>query len=312
MRNQVCFFIVMLFINHAVVTAGPLKHFTESKRNVIEQNGLNDSSIVLIPFEYKQSALFHAFTYEVIDSVVNLLLKDSSITLSINGYAHQDEGSDTICKYLSLNRALFVRDYILGRGVQPFRIIFVRGMGKKRSGNSNVNKDGHALNCRAELVLNFPPPPAPPQIEDKDEDGIADVNDACADEFGYKENNGCPDKDAIIIPFPFQESWLAPSTYHALDSVITVLKSNPSYTLAIQGHAYKAEGINMVCERLSTERASIVKNYLLSRNIPLTRIVLIESFGTKRPYNAGRNPQELALNSRVQLFIKKEPEIIKL
>jgi outer membrane protein OmpA-like peptidoglycan-associated protein len=304
MRNLLWFFILMFF-NTAAVVANPVEIATVQQNKPLVKTAYTDSSIILIPFDYKQSALFHAFTYDVIDSVVNLLLKDSSITLSINGYAHQDEGSDSICKYLSLNRALFVRDYILGRGVQPFRIIFVRGMGKKRSGNSNVNKDGHALNCRAELVLNFPPPPAPPQIEDKDEDGIADADDACADEFGYKENNGCPDKDAINIPFEFQTSSLSSYTYKALDSVIVVLKENSSFKIAIQGHAYKAEGINAVCERLADERASIVKNYFLSRNISMARIVSIESFGNRRPFNPGRNPLEIGLNSRAEILIKK-------
>ncbi len=303
MRNLVCFFIVMFFISGAV--SGPAKHAIALQSKPDIKTTFTDSSIILIPFDYKQSALFHAFTYEVIDSVVNLLLKDSGITLSINGYAHQDEGSDTICKYLSLNRALFVRDYILGRGVQPFRIILVRGMGKKKSGNSNVNKDGRTLNCRAELILNYPPPPAPPKIEDRDEDGIADAVDSCADEYGYKENNGCPDKDAIHIPFEFQTSTLSSYTYKALDSVISVLKENSSLKIAIQGHSYRAEGINAVCERLADERASIVKNYFLSRNISAGRILSVESFGNKRPFNAGRDPRETALNSRAEILIRK-------
>lgn len=275
-------------------------------QNTVTPSGFNaDSAVILIPFDYKQSALYHGYTYEVIDSVVNLLLKDSSITLSINGYAHPDEGSDTICKYLSLNRALFVRDYILGRGVQPFRIILVRGMGKRHSDNSNVNKDGHALNCRAELVLNLPPPPTPPQLQDRDGDGIADADDACADVFGYKENNGCPDANAIIIPFETQQSWLSPATYKMLDSVVVILKENPAIKLSVQGHAYFTEGINTFCEQLAAERAEVVKKYLLSRNIAGERIIAIKNYGANRPCNAGKNPQEIACNSRAQIMFEK-------
>ena len=276
----------------------------ENDRNNIQQ-GNKDSAVILIPFDYKQSALYHAYTYEVIDSVVNLLLRDSGITLSINGYAHPDEGSDTICKYLSLNRALFVRDYILGRGVAPFRIIYVRGMGKKYSDKNNTNKNGHILNCRAELVLNYPVPPPPVVIADRDADGVADADDSCADVYGYKENNGCPDKNAVIIPFENQQSFLSASSYKALDSVIGALKENQLYKIKIQGYAYPLEGINAVCERLATERADIVKNYFLSRNISAGRILSIESFGSRRPLNAGKNPQEIALNSRAQIILEK-------
>jgi outer membrane protein OmpA-like peptidoglycan-associated protein len=206
---------------------------------------------------------------------------------------------------LSLNRALFVRDYILGRGIKEGRIALVAGMGKVRSANSNVDKDGHALNCRAELILNFPLPPPPVVIADADEDGIADADDSCPDSYGYKENNGCADTNAIVIPFATEQSWLAPSTFTVLDSVITLLKRNPTFTMVIQGHAYKTEGINSVCEKLAIERANNVKQYLLSRYIGENRIVAIKNFGSSRPYNAGRNAKEIALNARAQIFLYK-------
>lgn len=297
MKNVTCILLLLFFMNSTKVCAEAVKYYNTT-------SNYNDSSLILIPFEYKQSALYHAFTYEVIDSVVNMLLKNDSITLTIKGYAHQDEGSDTICKYLSLNRALFVRDYILGRGVKDYRIILVEGMGKTRSVKSNVNKDGHALNCRAELILNYPPPPPPVVIADRDEDGFADAVDACPDEYGYKENNGCGDK-GIIIPFETQQSWLSPSTYKVLDSVVAILKENPGLKLTVQGHAYKNEGINSFCERLATERANIVKKYLLSRNINNNRIVAVKSFGNSRPINAGKNPLEIGINSRAQILLEK-------
>ena len=50
---------------------------------------------IVIRFEYKQSALFHKFTMETLDSVIRILLRDTNITLSIDGYAYKDEGSDT-------------------------------------------------------------------------------------------------------------------------------------------------------------------------------------------------------------------------
>jgi outer membrane protein OmpA-like peptidoglycan-associated protein len=299
MKNVTCILLLLFFINSTIFCAEERKY-----SNISNLHNYSDSSLILIPFEYKQSALYHAFTYEVIDSVVNMLLKNDSITLTIKGYAHQDEGSDTICKYLSLNRALFVRDYILGRGVKDSRIILVEGMGKARSLKSNVNKDGHALNCRAELILNYPPPPPPVVIADKDEDGIADSDDSCPDEYGYKENNGCGDM-AIIIPFETQQSWLSPLTYIMLDSVVLLLKENPSFKLSVQGHAYKTEGTNSFCERLAAERAAIVKKYLLSRNIAENRVIAIKNFACRRPYNAGKNPKEISLNYRAQIVFEK-------
>jgi outer membrane protein OmpA-like peptidoglycan-associated protein len=264
-----------------------------------------DTTLVLIPFDYKQSALYLPHTYEVIDSVTTMLLKKNDVTLSIDGYAHPDEGNDTICKYLALNRALFVRDYVLGRGVDSGRIILVRGLSKTKSVNSDIDKDGHTRNCKAELRLNFPIPPEVLRKADRDEDGVPDIEDTCPDVYGYKENSGCKDSNAIIIPFENQQSSLSPFTYKALDSVIAVLKENAAYTVTIEGHSYKTEGINQVCERLAMERAAIVKNYLLSRNISNKRIVALKSAGINRPYNAGKNPREIAANYRAEILLKK-------
>lgn len=308
MKYATLIFILFFFTGTVVVYAQQNKKTVSEKKiapPLISTAYYKDTTLVLIPFDYKQSALYHPYTYEVIDSVVTMLLKKNDVTLSIDGYAHPDEGNDTICKYLALNRALFVRDYVLGRGIDSGRIIFVRGLSKTKSVNSDIDKDGHSRNCRAELRLNFPIPPEVLRRADRDEDGVVDIEDSCPDDYGYKENNGCKDSSIIVIPFENQQSSLSPFTYKALDSVVTVLKENAAYTIAIEGHAYKTEGIHAVCERLAMERASIVKNYLLSRNISNKRIVTIKSAGINRPYNAGKNPREIAANSRAEILLKK-------
>lgn len=299
MRNGTCIFLLFFFISSTLFSAERVKQINKARHIIY-----SDSSLILIPFEYKQSALYHAFTYEVIDSVVNILLKNDSITLTIKGYAHPDEGSDTICKYLALNRALFVRNYVLGRGVKDTRLLLVEGMGKKKSKKSNIDKEGHAVNCKAELVLNYPPPKVPVKIADRDEDGFADSEDACPDEFGYRENNGCGDK-AIIIPFGLQQSWLTPLTYKILDSVVMILKNDPGLKFMIQGHSYKAEGVLSLCENLAKERSAVVKRYLLSRHINESRIVSIKNFGSTRPVNAGKNPIQVNANARAQILIER-------
>jgi outer membrane protein OmpA-like peptidoglycan-associated protein len=263
-----------------------------------------DSAVVLIPFQYKQSALFHAFTYEVIDSVVNLLLKNDKITLTIKGFAQADEGSDSVCKWLSEDRALFVKKYILGRGVQDERIVFATGMGAKQSAHSIVDKNNRSQYFRAELVLNFPPPP-PPVIADRDEDGILNEDDTCPDTFGYADNKGCPDSNAIIIPFQPTHAYLSAFTYNVMDSLISILKQGSNYKIKIEGHAFKTEGTPAFCTQLANDRSAVVYKYLRTRNIDAARIIAQESFGTARPLNTGRNHAALAANARVQVFIVK-------
>ena len=270
----------------------------------ISQRPPTDSGLIIIPFEYRQSALYVPHTFMVIDSAINLLYKYKAITLSVFGYAFFEEGNDSVNKYLALDRALFVRDYILGRGVNEDRLLLIKGMGATKSGNSDVDKNGHSQITRAELILNYPPPP-PPIIYDRDEDGIADSTDACIDVFGYAEKDGCPDKDAIMIPFETSGAWLAPKSYSALNNVVKILQANPLYNIRIEGHAYKTEGINTVCNALAAERAFMVKQYFLSRNIASKRMASVESFSSRRPINTGKNYEQILLNVRAQVFIIK-------
>ncbi len=258
---------------------------------------------VVIPFEYKQSALYHPFTFKAIDSVVNILLKHDSVTLNVEGYAHVDEGSDTICYYLSLNRALVIKDYVMARGVDSARIISLTGFGNLRSAHLKIYKQIIEYNCRAEIVLNYPLPPPPIIILDADADGIPDGEDQCPTAYGSIANNGCPDKNAIVVPFETQQSSLYSGTYNVLDSIIAIALKDPTLTISIEGHAYKTEGSASICNQLAKDRAEIVRSYLLSRRIPAARIGPTKSFGNLRSITAGRNPWEITRNSRVEIFL---------
>jgi outer membrane protein OmpA-like peptidoglycan-associated protein len=299
-RWLVLFF--LLFSSPAVFAAGRDQGIRSGHHPI----QLNQKDTVVIRFDYKQSALYHSFTFEVLDSVISILLKNKAVTLSIEGYAYKDEGSDTICYYLSLNRALFIHTYILGRGVDSSRIISVKGYGRRKAMSKKTDKDGFLINCRAEILLTYPPPPQKAVIHDRDEDGIVDSEDRCPDVFGYKDNSGCPDSDFVVVPFEVRQSDLYTTAYKVLDSVLAMLSENPSITIAIQGHAYSTEGIYSVCDRLAAERAEIVKQYLLSRNFSMSRIRSVKGYSYQRPLNAGKTPKEITANSRAEILFTRK------
>lgn len=256
---------------------------------------------LVIPFEFKQSAIYQPLTMKMMDSVSEILLLNDSITLSIDGYSHLDEGNDTITKYLALNRAMFVKSYILGRGIDTARFLSITSYGKTRQlylGTINMGIG----NCRAVIKLNYPQRPGP--LSDRDGDFILDSLDNCPDVYGQKALQGCPDS-AIIVPFEREQAHLHSLTYQVLDSVVGILKIHPSYTVKISGHAFPLEGTRSVNERLAKERAYMVKEYLLSRYIALSRMELVESLGTSKPITAGRDPKEIVRNCRVEIFLNK-------
>ena len=255
---------------------------------------------VIIPFEFKQSTLNYESTFRRIDSVAKNLLANDSILLSMQGYAHPEEGADIICYWLSFNRALAVKSYLNGRGIDSLRILSFEAVGDKRKQFKEPKESNYAV----ELVLRIPLPP-PANWKDNDGDGIADEEDNCPYQFGYDELYGCPDTNAILIPFEPMYAYLSFETYKVLDSVILVLRNSPGLTLRIQGHAYKKEGVDWFCKQLAQDRAEMVRQYLLTRNIAKERIISVSNMGKSRAISAGRNPREVAANSRAEIYLIK-------
>ena len=262
---------------------------------------INDT--VVVPFEYKQSALNYKSTFHLIDSVVAILDANDSVTFSIDGYAYFEEAGDEICYWLSLNRALSVKNYVTGRGIDSSRMQFLKGMGNERSIMRRRTKEPVRYNYTAEIILNYPMPEELVPTDDMDGSGIRDEEDSCKTEFGERALNGCPDRNAIIVPFELQQSFLFSTTYKVLDSVVKLLQDDPSLTIRIKGHAYKKEGIRQVCNQLAKDRADIARRYLLTRRVDPARIESVESFGSHRPITAGRNPWEISRNARAEIIL---------
>ena len=263
------------------------------------------SDTLLIPFGVKQSGIVHKYTLDVLDSVVDILKKNKGVTLSIQGYSYVDEGNDTVCKYLSLNRALFIRDAILGRGIDSSRISSVVAMGEYKPFKRGKYKVNNAFPYRVEILLIYPPPPKTIEVSDRDFDGIIDEEDSCADVFGYEENHGCPLKDVFYITFDNGQSYLTSYAYTVLEKVVNLVKANPAYTISVAGHASKEEGIQSVTDQLSKERTGIVVGYLSSRNFSAARITATDNYGKSKPVNAQRNPKEIIDNACVEIILNR-------
>ncbi len=269
---------------------------------VFDTTGRFQTDTTVIRFDYKQSALYYAYTFASIDSIVDIMKKVPAVTLTIDGYAFKDEGTDTICYWISYNRALFLQTYILGRGIDSARILKVNAFGNRSTVFKRIDKDGLDIHCRAELLVNYPLPPKKVILSDRDEDGIVDVEDKCPDDFGHLDKQGCPDSLMVVVPFPVDESALYSRTYKVLDSVLSVLKENPNYTIEISGHACVEEGIDAVAFNLGDERSDMVRQYLLSRFLNGTRITGTKNYGNTRPLNARKTPLDIISNARAEII----------
>jgi outer membrane protein OmpA-like peptidoglycan-associated protein len=105
------------------------------------------------------------------------------------------------------------------------------------------------------------------------------------------------------IFFEFGKAALKPESYPELNRIATFFKSNTKIISEISGHTDNV-GTDEVNNRLSQERADIVRNYLLTQGVPTER-VSAKGYGKTRPKVANDTPDNQAINRRVEFEILK-------
>ncbi len=144
---------------------------------------------------------------------------------------------------------------------------------------------------------------------DTDGDGVPDYQDKCPDRAGPASNKGCPEMKAEakkvlseatkFIQFEFNKARLLPVSNARLDQIVAVLNEYPDYSLSISGHTDNVgkEDYNL---RLSYDRASAVRTYLLGKGITATRIEA-RGYGKLKPIADNKTKAGQALNRRVEM-----------
>ncbi|NMO15107.1 OmpA family protein [Pyxidicoccus fallax] len=167
--------------------------------------------------------------------------------------------------------------------------------------------------------------PAP----DKDGDGVPDEEDACPDEAGTAENRGCPVKEEKPAepppaepkreePPPAAEPSPVPTDHHVLfplgqysleesekrqlDVIANYLKAHPELSVRVEGHT-DSTGPEELNRTLSQQRADMVRQYLIERGVPGSRMVA-KGYGPDRPVRGNSTPEEQRENRRVEFITK--------
>lgn len=103
------------------------------------------------------------------------------------------------------------------------------------------------------------------------------------------------------IYFGFNSSNLNSDTRSTLQDNAEFLKANPSVEIQIEGHADERGGVQFNLA-LGEQRASAVKNYLISMGVSSSRITTI-SFGKERPIAFGHSENSWSRNRRANFVI---------
>jgi OOP family OmpA-OmpF porin len=150
---------------------------------------------------------------------------------------------------------------------------------------------------------------------DTDQDGFLDPDDKCPTEAesknGFEDTDGCPDAlpDAVKqfngvisgIEFDVNKDSIRSSSFNVLDQAAKVLEEYPSLKVEIAGHSDDT-GKRDYNVKLSEQRATSVKGYLVSKGISADRIV-IRGAGPDEPLVNEKSASARQKNRRIEFKI---------
>lgn len=158
---------------------------------------------------------------------------------------------------------------------------------------------------------------------DNDADGIPDPDDACPmqpeTKNGYDDEDGCPDKKLELVDvkraakkieikerifFRPGGARIKSRSFRLLRQVVTVLKTNPTMEVVIEGHT-DSRGPARSNLRLSKRRARSVRRFLIRRGIETKRLTAI-GYGEERPLASNRTRRGRRRNRRIEFTITAE------
>ena len=145
---------------------------------------------------------------------------------------------------------------------------------------------------------------------DKQREELARISgaqvDTCTDVNGFEAIRVTFDSGIL---FDFNSSKLGEDAKASLNKFATSLINNPQTDVQIYGHTDNV-GTRAANEKVSTARATEVKNYLTNAGVPVARMT---SQGLAYDYPVATNDTEAgrAQNRRVEIYITANEEMIK-
>ena len=142
-------------------------------------------------------------------------------------------------------------------------------------------------------------------IPDTDGDGVNDEEDKCPHVKGTAALFGCPSLNfkAADINFDNSSSELTKVAKTELDKGVKVLTENPELKLYVDGHTSSTGSVKLN-DKLSLDRANIVKTYLVKKGIAPNRLTAT-GYGSSKPIADNKTKEGQKLNRRVEFKVQE-------
>lgn len=151
--------------------------------------------------------------------------------------------------------------------------------------------------------------------KDVDKDGVLDKDDKCPNQIGPVSNKGCPypkitqeskqkiESFAKTILFDLGKADLKQNSIATLDNIIAIMKTHANEKFLIAGHTDNTftKEFNRT---LSNNRASSVRNYMVSKGVNPSRITA-KGYGEEQPVESNSTDEGKRKNRRVDIILIK-------
>jgi outer membrane protein OmpA-like peptidoglycan-associated protein len=190
------------------------------------------------------------------------------------------------------------------------------------------DKDKDGVADADDKCIDIPGPKAQGGCPDTDGDGFADNVDKCPKEpevvNNVEDDDGCPDKGKSLVKltadkieildkvfFDTSKSTIKSVSFPLLDQVATVLKSHPEVKkVRVAGHT-DDQGKDDANLKLSEDRATAVREYLIKKGVPAERLES-KGFGETAPVADNKTKQGREQNRRVEFnIVEQEGSAVK-
>ena len=223
------------------------------------------------------------------------LTKSSDLQIEISGHTDRS-GNEATNKNLSKDRAKFVYNFLINKGISKERLSY-KGYGSSKPAYTNKTKRGRAANRRIEIKI------LDKKVENLKTLVTEEKNTAPTLSIDSKLNSCDPGKAVILnnVVFEPNEIILATEGIKQIDSLLTYLNNNLSLIIEITGYT-DISGIEEKNVPLSALRAKSVYDYLIVNKIESNRLYF-SGCGSENPIAPNKYRWGRDLNRRIEIVI---------
>jgi len=221
-------------------------------------------------------------------------LSGTNYEIHISGYCDA-VGTNVFNDKLSMKRIKSVKKELINFGIGSGAIKEMNAYGKRKPLNANKTAAERQANRRVdiEIIINKNRPPI----------GLS-----------FLKNGGKAGMHIILKDLDFVGGMhdLLPDFLPELDSLVMIMKSNPTLDIKIVGHVCCTpdgmDGLDLetMTNGLSINRAKAIYDYLIQHHISKTRLSYMGKGGSNKLVEPEITEQDKSLNRRVEVVIVKE------